>query len=267
MNEKSLIVDFANIMHRSYHVVPPQHRAASPPGGLYILYRTLNRLFREYPCPVIFALEGGKPTRKKLNEAYKSNRKPMEDYDEFKKQWRLAEKMLRDSGATLWRIEGCEADDLIGAWAKNNDCYIFSNDKDLDGLVRDESVKIIRTDRKGNLVEFSESDFKDKYEFNTKHFLMAKALLGDTSDNIKGIKGWGPKNIIRAIKNYNGDIEIMRKKGFGKVYDNLRQNWDVFQTNLEIFALQSDIVVDVSPTKMDMQIAKDFMTNLGMKEQ
>lgn len=263
MNEKSLIFDFSNTMYRSYYVVPEHKRAKPLPSGVYMLYMMIKKCCNHYPYPIVFALDGGRSDRQELDSSYKAQRTHSDDYEEFKKQWFIGLDMLEAAGAVTWRVEGYEADDLIAAYSRNNDCYIVSADKDFDCLVRP-GVSILRASRDNSAFEeFTEEKFVEKYSFKQDCYTLYKSFVGDSSDNIKGISGWGPKKTTEAIKKFGNDANRMWKSGSGKDYDVLRSEWDIFEKNMNIFAFKTDISVDVQPSKLNWENATNFMRDLG----
>lgn len=263
MTEPSLIFDFSNTMYRSYYVVPEWKRAGPPPGGVFMLYMMVKKACAKYPYPVIFALDGGRSSRQELDENYKAQRVPTPDHEEFKRQWDIGLDMLRAAGAPLWRIEGYEADDLIATYSRQNDCFIVSADKDFDSLVRD-GVSIVRASKdNSDFEDFTSDKFIEKYGFNQDCYTVYKSFVGDSSDNIKGITGWGPKKTTEAIKKFGNDTARMWRSGSGKQYDILRAEWGVFEKNMKIFEFKTDITSILEPSRLDWPSATEFMKDLG----
>lgn len=254
MKQDNIIVDFSNLMYRSYYVVPEPHRGGTPPGGTVMFFRILRALAKQYPLPMVFAFEGGRALRKDIDENYKAQRQTMPDRDEFIRQWDMVIDLLNKAGAVLWQVDGYEADDLIASWVKQHDCYIFSADRDFDGLVRP-GVSIVKPTKSNMAYDvFDLEKFEQEYGFSPEGHQVYKALVGDSSDNIKGISGWGPKKTSRAVKNYGTDVERMRKNGAGKDFDTLRREWLTFEKNMSIFSFRSDAVFDKQPSVVDMNM-------------
>jgi DNA polymerase-1 len=261
---KPMIVDFSNMMYRAFYAVPQDKRKESQISGVYIFYRILKSLCNSYSVPMVFAMDcNGKKKRQEINIEYKAQRKAVPDYDEFRKQWNIVTEMLKTGDATFWKVDDCEADDLIFTFASKNNCYVFSNDKDFDGVVRD-GVNIIRTGKFSKFYEFDIDMFYDKYEFDPKYYNIFKSLVGDESDNIKGIKGWGLKKAIRAIKNFDGDVESMIKNGYGKHFDSLRKDINIFHNNMKIFDFMNNFDIPDNINKLNWIKLNSYATSIGL---
>lgn len=194
--------------------------------------------------------------RREISAEYKANRDTSRPGD-FKYQWNSVLNMLTTGNATLWSVPGYEADDLLASYAKDHNCYIFTNDQDLNGVLRP-GVTILKYGYK-DVLEFTYEDFIKRYEFEPKHWKTYRALMGDSSDNIKGVPGWGPVNSAKAIINYDGDPNRMREEGYGKLYKDLRANWNLFEESLALVQLRPDIVFDTTPGRLDWGTMETYL--------
>jgi len=194
--------------------------------------------------------------RREISADYKSNRDRSRSND-FRYQWIAVINMLQTGNGTIWSVPGYEADDLLASYAKDHDCFLFTNDQDLNGALRP-GVTIVKYGYK-EIIEFGVDEFIEKYGFEPKHWPVYRALTGDTSDNIKGVTGWGPVNSAKAIIHYDGDAERMKEEGYTKLYKVLRSEWDNFQSSLSLVTLRPDIVFDETPGELDWGTMETFL--------
>jgi len=264
---RPILIDFANVFYRAYYVAPNLSYNNKQTGTTFLFQKMIRRvskydaLTNSSDFKLIFVFEGGRPTRKDIDSNYKANRVQIED-ESFSQQWIDVVQMLKVGNMPIWQVEGYEADDLIASYATENDCYIFTNDKDLEGAIR-EGVSIIRYGKNGRIIDIDLAWFIDQYGFKPKHFPIYKALVGDKSDNIKGLKGWGTKSTSKAIIDYDGDLELMKKNGYGKIFNVLRNEWDQMLVNIELATLRTNAEVSVQPEYPDWQTIDTYLQTLG----
>jgi DNA polymerase-1 len=256
-----MLLDFSNLFFRAYHAAPSLSFDGKETGAILLFYKMIKRIQIINDCNILFVLDGGSEDRKKIDENYKANRN-FERSETFESQKKDILYMLKIGNAAIWKINNYEADDLIASYAKNNDCSIFSNDKDMLSLLRN-GVTIFRYEKKGEIVEVTSSKFTEEYSFNPCDWIIYKALVGDRSDNIRGIDGFGPVYAQKAIKNYGSDIEKMKKSGYGKCFDNLRKDWNTFMKNIKIISFKDDAFFDDDVTEIDWSTINTYLKTLG----
>ena len=211
MSEKLILIDGHSILNRAFYGVPDLTNAE----GIHTnaLYGFLNILFKfldeEKPDYITVAFDLSAPTfRHKAFDGYKGTRKPMQP--ELKQQVPLMKELLKAMNITVVEQEGYEADDILGTLAKQNankgiDVSIISGDRDLLQLA-DEHIKIrIPKTKKGvtEVEDYYPADVFDLYGVTPHEFIDVKALMGDTSDNIPGAPGVGPKTASAIIQKYH----------------------------------------------------------------
>ncbi len=201
---KTLIIDGHNYLYRSYYGVPS---SAKLPNGLqvnaYYGFLSLLKKIYEYVAPsniiVIFDSETGIKEKISKNSEYKQNR----DYSDISmfKQLPIIKQALDFMNISYIEHPEYEADDVIGSIAKKESAdskvYISSQDRDFFQLI-EESVSVLRTE-KGEVIEYDNRVFEDKYDFSSYRYLEYLSLLGDPSDNIKGVKGIGKKTAYKIV--------------------------------------------------------------------
>lgn len=211
MAEKLILIDGHSILNRAFYGVPDLTNSE----GIHTnaMYGFLNIMFRfideEKPDYITVAFDLSAPTfRHKEFEAYKGTRKPM--LPELKQQVPLMKELLKSMGITVIEKEGYEADDLIGTLAKESaakgvDVTVVSGDRDLLQL-SDSNIKIrIPKTKKGvtEVEDYLPKDVEELYGVTPLEFIDMKALMGDTSDNIPGAPGVGPKTASALIMKYH----------------------------------------------------------------
>ena len=194
-----LLIDANSIIHRCFHALPKFTTPdGKPSGALYGLASVLLKIFRETPPDYAAALfDMPEPTfRDKLYKEYKAQRPPTEDI--LISQLIEAPRLFEKFGVRPFDKAGFEADDLIATLAEKfcNELQVIIMTGDMDTLqmVNDGKI-IVRTFKKGisETIDFDEAAVKNKYGLVPKQLLDYKALVGDASDNIKGVSGIGPK--------------------------------------------------------------------------
>lgn len=219
MKKSLLLVDGNSIIYRAYFGIAGRSdmRApdGTPTGALYafmnIYFKFLEEINPDHVC-VCFDVKG--PTfRHKEYPEYKATRKPMPE--DLQKQIPILIRILETMGVPKVEAEGYEADDLIGsisASAKEKDwkTYILSGDKDDLQLVGEDISVIMPTTRKSQTQThiYDTDTVEEKYGIQPSQFVDLKALMGDASDNIPGVKGIGEKGAVKLLKEF-GDLDTI----------------------------------------------------------
>lgn len=209
--EKLVLIDGNSLINRAFYAMP----LLTTRSGIYTnaVYGFMNMFFKMYsdikPDYVAVAFDLKAPTfRHKMYREYKGTRKPMPE--ELRPQIPLLKETLNAMGVATLEKEGFEADDIIGSVAKSTDIYtvIFTGDRDSFQLV-DENISVYFTKKGITETEIYNADnFYDKTGIFPSQVIELKALMGDSSDNIPGVKGVGEKTAISLIKEY-GTIDVL----------------------------------------------------------
>lgn len=223
MSNKLLIVDGNSILNRAFFAIKgPRMLTKSdgtPTNAVYGFFNILNKYLEEEKpdyLAVAFDLKG-KTFRHNLYEGYKANRKGMPD--ELAAQLPIVKEVLVAMNIAVTEREGLEADDLIGIYSKTAEnkgfhVSVLTGDRDALQLASDRVTIIIPSTSKGQTTttRYTPAEIADKYGVTPMDLIEVKALMGDSSDNIPGVKGVGEKTAIELIKEF-GSID--------KLYDNL----------------------------------------------
>ena len=218
--KKVVLVDGNNLLFRSYYATAysgnfMKNKDGFPTNALYGFVNMINKIIHdEKPEYMIVAFDKGKTFRHDKYEDYKAGRIKMPD--ELRVQFPIAKDILSCLGIKWFEIDNYEADDIIGTLSskiEENDDYnglIVSSDKDLLQLITDKTiVKLLKTK---DHIMMDKNMFYETYGLTPEKMVDIKALQGDPSDNIKGVKGIGEKTALKLLQDY-GTLE--------GIYDNI----------------------------------------------
>ena len=180
-----------------------------PTNAIFGFINMINKIIlEEKPEYMLVAFDKGKNFRHEKYKKYKEGR--IKTPDDLLLQFPYAKKVLENMGIKYLEVDNYEADDIIGTYArladedKNYDATIISSDKDLLQLISgDVNVKLLK---QKDYILMNEETFKEYYGVEPIKMIDLKALMGDVSDNIPGVKGIGEKTAINLIKEY-GTLE------------------------------------------------------------
>ena len=206
--KKLLILDSNSILNRAFYGVRYlSAKDGTPTNAIYGFLNILLKLIKEQePDYICAAFDVKAPTfRHKQYEGYKAQRKPMPEG--LAAQMPLAKDVLRAMGVTILEKEGYEADDIIGTVARlceesEISCFIATGDKDDLQLASDKTKVILTVTKSGynETIIYDDKAVKEKYHVTPTEFIDVKALMGDPSDNIPGVKGVGEKTAMSLIE-------------------------------------------------------------------
>ncbi len=229
--KKLLIIDSNSLINRAFYGV--RFLSASdgtPTNAIFGFLMTLMKLIDENnPDYICAAFDLKAPTfRHKMYDQYKAQRKPMPDG--LRVQMPIAKDILRAMGINILELEGYEADDIIGTVSRlceesDVECLIATGDKD-DLQLASQKTKVLLTVTKQGVTDtdtYTEKEVFDRYGVTPLQFIDVKALMGDTSDNIPGVKGIGEKTAMTLIG---------KAKSIENLYENL-DAWGITPANLK----------------------------------
>ena len=229
--KKIVLVDGNNLLFRSYYATAytgniMRNKDGFPTNGLYGFVNMINKIIsEEKPEYMMVAFDIGKTFRHEKYERYKDGRK--ETPEDLKLQFPVAKKILTAMGIKYLEFAGYEADDIIGTvslWCEKDPEYealIVSSDKDLLQLISDETV--VKLLKSKDYIMMDKETFRETYGFDPINMIDLKALMGDSSDNIPGVKGIGEKGAIKLISEYHT---------IDNLYDNIGNIKGAMQTKL-----------------------------------
>ena len=197
------VIDGNSILNRAYYGMP---RLTAPDGtNTGAIFGFLNTFFRvldeDKPAGVCVCFDMHAPTfRHKAYEGYKAARKPMDP--ELAEQLPMLKELLGEMGVKMFGLEGYEADDLLGTISRivcedGNSCVLVTGDRDAYQLVGNGTVlKYVSTNR---TIKYDALRIQIDFGIDPARFIDIKALMGDSSDNIPGVRGIGEKTAFELI--------------------------------------------------------------------
>ncbi|MCI5568077.1 MAG: DNA polymerase I [Veillonellaceae bacterium] len=210
--KKFLVLDGSSLIFRAFYALP----AMTAPDGTYTnalhgFCAMLARLLREQaPDYLAIAFDKSRHTfRTEKYAEYKGTRKAVPP--ELKQQMPLLEEFARVAGIRFIEMDGWEADDIIGTMAteaaqKGIDAYVVTGDRDALQLVRPNLSVLFTKHGTSDIVCYDRDVFFDEYGLEPLKLIDLKGLMGDSSDNIPGVPGVGPKTASKLLKEY-GSLE------------------------------------------------------------
>lgn len=223
---KLLLIDGNSIINRAYFALPPLNdKEGRNVNAVYGFVNILFKVVQDFaPDKLVVAFDKrGHNFRKDIYPEYKSNRKGMPD--DLANQMPVLHQLLQVMQVTVAEKEGVEADDIIGTITQNFDgeSFIVSGDRDMFQLVSDK-ITVLFTKRGVTDVEkVTPEVLKTSYNLTPSQVVEYKALRGDTSDNIPGVKGIGEKTAMSLLDKY-GNIDNLYEnvdKEKGALHDKL----------------------------------------------
>mgnify|MGYP003963375353 CR=1 FL=1 len=306
--KRLLIIDGQNMFIRNYVMSPQLDINGNPIGGLTGFLRSLQKeVRRAKPDKVVVAWEGpgGSQSRREKNKNYKAGRKPPrlnreygfatpeeERENKYEQVLRLTE-YLENLPILQLSLENVEADDIIAwlchckeyaAWQK----LIISSDKDFIQLCDDQTV-LIRPGKNEEVL--NKNKVLEQYNIHPRNFAWARAIVGDKSDNLDGVRGLGLATVAKRFSflSENRDYGLKdilshakdnkdKVKAFQKVLENkeiIASNYEIMQlytstissqgVNKLRYAIQND-GVNLNRTKIRTQLLKDGIGTLNIDE-
>ncbi|MBD9437709.1 DNA polymerase I [Pseudoxanthomonas sp. PXM03] len=252
-----VLIDGSSYLFRAFHALPPLTNAqGEPTGALFGVVNMLRATLKEKPDFVAFVLDASGPTfRDELYPDYKANRPPMPE--ELRAQVEPMIRIVQALGFPLLRVEGVEADDVIGTLAlqgaaQGMDVTISTSDKDFAQLVRP-GVALVNT-MSGSRLDSTEA-VVEKFGVRPEQIVDFLALMGDTVDNVPGVEKCGPKTAAKWLGEYGTLAAIIDRAGEikGKIGDNLRAALPRLPLNRELVTIKTDVALDGGPDTLPLR--------------
>ena len=230
--KRLVVIDGKSVFYRGYYAMPGLSMAdGTPTGGVYGFVSLAIELIKKLEPDYVAVAWDKRGTnirkRRELYPEYKAGRKPAPD--DFYQQIPILHELLDAFGWPLYEIDDYEADDIMGAFARQAEsrgietCLITS---DLDALQLISPMTKVYAMKNGlrNIEEFTSEHFEEKYGIRTEQFLDLKALKGDSSDNLPGVPGIGEKTAVKLLQEY---------ETLDGVYEHLDEQKGALRTKLE----------------------------------
>ena len=253
--KKVVLVDGNNLMFRSYFATlysgsTLRNKKGFPTNAIYGFVNMINKIIsEEKPMYIAVAFDIGKTFRHEKYDYYKGKRDNTPD--ELKEQFPIAKQILTAMNIKYFELQGYEADDIIGTFSKKCEqdddfkALIVSSDKDLLQLITDQTeVKLLKTK---DYIRMDYKAFYDTYGIEPIKMIDLKALMGDASDNIPGVKGIGEKTALKLLTTYGSLSSIYEHidEIKGSVKDKLIQDKDNAYMSYNIATIYKDVPLNV----------------------
>lgn len=250
MSKKIAVIDGNSLMHRAYHAIqtPMFAKDGTPTNAVFGFVQMLCKFAEDAkPDAVICAFDAGKPEfRIAEMPGYKAQRPKMDD--ELHVQFPVMEELLASMRIPVVKVRGWEGDDILGTIAARDEALGFqtllvTGDKDACQLASD--LTQIVTTKRGitDVVVYGPDEVMEKYGVTPDQFCDYLGLMGDSSDNIPGVPGVGPKKAMQLLEQY-GSIEGIYEhidELKGKQRENLVQNEQLAYLSRQIATIVRDL--------------------------
>ena len=271
---KLILVDGSSYLYRAFHALPPLSNSQGEPTGAVLgVLNMLNKMIKEESperIAVVFDAPG-RTFRDDLFDQYKAHRTPMPD--DLRAQLQPLLEVVAAMGLPLLRVAGVEADDVIGTLAKQGaesgyDVLISTGDKDMAQLVGPR-VGLINTMSNTRL---DRDGVKAKFDVYPEQIVDYLALVGDSSDNIPGVTGVGPKTAAKWLNQYRTLDELIAHAGdiAGKVGENLRDELPMLELSRKLATIDTALALDLDADALaavapDVPRLRELYTRLELR--
>ena len=263
----TVLIDGNSVIYRAFYNVPPLTANGVPTGVIHVFLSVLEKLRKnpEISDIIIIFDAKGKNRRHEMFESYKATRQAMPE--DLIIQLNILKEMLPFTGYSIYCVEGYEADDVINTLSQtiNNRVWIVTKDKDLHQLVND----------KVQIYDYQKDEVIDREKVYEKFGLYPEsipdmlALMGDTSDNIPGIAGIGPKTAKTLLDEYKNLDNIFENAENlkGKTKEKIMQGRDSAYLSRELVKLFFIENIQGSHIERDEEKLKYYYELYQLKQQ
>jgi len=276
---KFLVVDGNSLLYRAFHAVPYLSTSEGlPTNAVYGFASMLLNLLNQYkPEAAVVAFDARGPTfRHEAFSDYKAQRPPAPD--DLVKQMPFARDLVRALGIRILEVPGYEADDCVGTMAlrareAGYSVVIVTGDLDELQLVGDDIVVVTTKRGVTDTVEYDTAAVQERYGFRPEQMADYKALKGDPSDNVPGVKGIGDKTAARLVQEF-GSIENLLSR-LGEVKEErlrklLEAGAEDARRSKDLCTIRTDVPCEITPDDCKLQLldaaaARELFTRLEFK--
>ena len=262
--EELILIDGNSLLFKAFYATSYTgnymvNRNGIPTNGVYGFARMVDKILDNNPKYVIVAFDYGKKTfRNELLDTYKAQRK--ETPEELIPQFSLAREYLTAHNITWYEVEGFEGDDIIGTLVdfgeKNNlKVSVYTGDKDAFQLISPQTT-IYRTIKGVTELDiYNEQTLFDKYGLKPDQIRDFLGLMGDTADNIPGIKGVGEKTALKLLHQYETieGLEEHQNELKGKMGEKIRTGMEDALMSKKVATILRDVPLDVDLKKAEYE--------------
>ena len=256
MEKKLVLIDGNNLMFRSYYATAytgnmMKNSKGLPTNALFGFVSMINKIIHEEnPKYMAVAFDIGKYFRKEEYDFYNDGR--IDTPEELKMQMPIARDILDKMGIKHFELAPYEADDIIGTIVRMTEedkdfaSLIVSSDKDLLQLISDETeVKLLK---QTDYIRYNHAKFLEDYGIEPIRMIDLKALMGDSSDNIPGVKGIGEKTALKLLQEYTSIENLYEhiEEIKGKTKEKLENDREMAFISKKIATIYRDVPLDIN---------------------
>ena len=279
MKKRLLILDGSSLMFRAFYALPPLTAANGVyTNAIYGFTNMLLKLLKDWnPDEIAVAFDKSRHTfRTEMYPEYKGNRDKTPE--EFISQIPLLKELLAAWGIAFIELDNYEADDIIGTLAKRrsatgeNDIFVVTGDRDALQLI-DENIRVIFT-KKGisETVVYDKSVFEAEYGFEPIKLIDLKGLMGDSSDNIPGVPGVGPKTASKLLlenKSLEAVLDNATAVSGKKLQEKLIENRELALLSKQLATINCDAPVDMDAVTFtiepNLSVLREFCQKYNLR--
>ncbi len=254
MDNRIVIIDGNSLMNRAYYAMqrPMMTRDGIHTQGIFGFINMLEKIKKEYPSGyIVVTFDRKAPTfRHEQYKEYKAGRKKMPE--ELAMQMPILKDVLAAMKIQTMEKDGVEADDLMGTIAKKAEAenlypLIITGDRDLLQLASDKTRILITKKGISQFELFDEKTMVEQYGFTPLEFIDYKGLMGDSSDNIPGLPGVGPKTANRLIREYHSVENILahQEEFKGKLKETLANQGNLALMSKELATIDVEVALEL----------------------
>ena len=251
-----ILIDGSGYLYRAFHALPPlTNRTGEPTGALFGVFNMVRLALKQKPDYIAFVVDApGKTFRDDMYAEYKAHRAPMPD--DLVRQSAPMLEMIEALGLPILRVEGVEADDVIGtlavqAQAQGMDVTVSTGDKDLAQLVTPH-IRLINTMTNTTL---DEAGVVAKFGVRADQIVDYLALMGDSVDNVPGVEKCGPKTAAKWLAEHGtlDGVIANADKITGKIGENLRAALKQLPLSRELTRVKLDVPLHLKPEQLQQR--------------
>ena len=251
-----ILIDGSGYLYRAFHALPPlTNRTGEPTGALFGVFNMVRLALKQKPDYIAFVVDApGKTFRDDMYAEYKAHRAPMPD--DLVRQSAPMLEMIEALGLPILRVEGVEADDVIGtlavqAQAQGMDVTVSTGDKDLAQLVTPH-IRLINTMTNTTL---DEAGVVAKFGVRADQIVDYLALMGDSVDNVPGVEKCGPKTAAKWLAEHGtlDGVIANADKITGKIGENLRAALTQLPLSRELTRVKLDVPLHLKPEELQQR--------------
>lgn len=270
MTQPLILVDGSSYLFRAFHALPPLLSSkGQPTGAIYGVANMVKKLLKDYPTEemaVVFDAKG-KTFRDDLYPEYKAHRPPTPE--DLSSQFEPLIAVLSALGLPILIIPHVEADDVIGTIASlakniNKQVIISTGDKDMAQLVNNH-ITLINTMTNKSM---DADGVKEKFGVEPRQIIDYLTLVGDTSDNIPGVRKCGPKTAVKWLLEYDSldNLILNADKITGKIGEYLREDIPKLALSKKLVTIKTDVELPMSIADFKLNpINEDKLLNLAQE--